>query len=360
MKLKILQILNRHLITGGMELYTFNLAKYLKARGHDVMVAARPDTDFTNAVLKEGIGIIPITRGGAVQPYNVFQIAKGLVRHKFDIMHSHTGNDYWPPLLAKWLTASRNSRVFVTRHLLSPPRGFSTRFYFQNVDTICVSKNVLGVMKKFSAEGSRLHLVYPGIKTALFNSAPVTPYYREKYSIGKDEFVIGTMHKWFSKNIKILAALLNAFSDIKIILAGALKDFEIDELKKMGSADRVFLTGPIRNMPEFYKSCNLFVFPSFDEAFGMVVCEALASGLPVLTADTGGASEIFTESDECGFAMNADSPDEFVKAAAFLKNNPEKLSLFSANAVKTGMKYDISSMVDGVEKLYFKSLGLIK
>ncbi|HNY13217.1 MAG TPA: glycosyltransferase family 4 protein, partial [Candidatus Wallbacteria bacterium] len=134
MGIKILQIINRPAITGGMERYALDLSKFLKKRGHEVFMAVRGGTDLAMAVDEAGIKRIPITRGGAIQPYNVFSIARAILAEKFDILHAHTGNDYWPPLLAKWLTLNRSARVFVTRHILSPPRGFSSRFYFQNVD----------------------------------------------------------------------------------------------------------------------------------------------------------------------------------------------------------------------------------
>ncbi len=355
MGIKILQIINRPAITGGMERYALDLSRSLKKRGHDVFMAVRAGTDIASAADEAGIKRIPITRGGAVQPYNVFSITRALLAEKFDILHAHTGNDYWPPLLAKWFTSSRNSRVFVTRHILSPPRGFSARFYFQNVDTVCVSDSVLQKMKGFSAPGSPLHLVYPGIDLERFTPERYEPAVRRSFKIPDGEFVIGTMHKWFSKNSAIIERLLEDFQEIKILIAGELKPHEIAQVKNLKNTERIFLTGIIKNMPEFYRSCDLFLFPSFDEAFGMVVAEAMLMGLPVLTAASGGASEIFNEG-ECGYKIDADRPDLYSKAFEKIYKDTEFRLKLSGNARKKGKEFSIEKMASDIESLYFKAL----
>ena len=354
-KLNVLQIINRPTITVGMALYAFNLARELKKAGHAVTFALRPKTEFYDAAIGEGFGIIPITRGGALQPYNIYSILRFLLTQKCDILHAHTGNDYWPPLLAKWLTFSKNARVFVTRHILSAPRGFSTRFYFQHVDTVCVSRAVYQTMRNFSAEGSKLHMIYPGIDLAAFDGKPGRASYREKFGIGSGGYVIASMHKWFDRSFPILEKILEKFDDAAVIIAGALKDHEIAMIEKSAHKNRVFTCGVIKNMADFYASADVFIFPSFDEAFGLVVAEAMASGLPVITAATGGASEIF-ENGSCGYKINIDDTAGFVEAASKIKNDAALAKRFGEKARELSKNYDMTRMAAEIEKAYIESL----
>lgn len=356
-KLKILQVINRPTVTGGMEIYTLNLSRLLKEKGHHVTLALKPNTEFYYVAQTENFNIIPITRGGAIQPYNIFSIFKFLIKNHCDIIHAHTGNDYWPPLIAKWLSFSNNTQIFVTRHILSKPRNFSSKFYFKNINTICVSKSVYDVMKPY-CDIAKTFIVYPGIDFSLFNKLDIFPKYRQKFKIKDNEFVVATMHKWFSKTFPILEKILETLNDVKIIIAGELKEHEINTIESSKFKDKIFICGVIKDMPNFYKSADMFLFPSFDEAFGMVVVEAMASGLPVITTTTGGASEIF-EDNTCGFKLDVDNINEFVNAVIKIKNDNKLRLKFSENAKKLALKYDIFNMVSQIENLYYKSLNML-
>jgi len=210
-------------------------------------------------------------------------------------------------------------------------------------------------MKGFSAPGSPLHLVYPGIDLERFTPEKYEPALRLPFKIQDGEFVVGTMHKWFSKNCAIIERLLEDFPEIKILIAGELKPHEIAQVKNLKNSFRIFPTGIIKNMPEFYRSCDLFLFPSFDEAFGMVVAEAMLMGLPVLAAASGGASEIFGDG-ECGYKIDADRPDLYSKAFGKIYNDGEFRRKLSGNARKKGREFGIEKMASEIENLYLKAL----
>jgi len=58
---------------------------------------------------------------------------------------------------------------------------------------------------------------------------------------------------------------------------------------------------PVREMPRWFNSCDVFCLPSVRESGGSVVLEAMAAGKPVIVADHGGPSEIVN--DEVGIRV---------------------------------------------------------
>jgi glycosyltransferase involved in cell wall biosynthesis len=76
--------------------------------------------------------------------------------------------------------------------------------------------------------------------------------------------------------------------------------------QSLGVADRVHFLGFRTDMPELMRAADFFVFPSRYEACSLVLLEALASGLPVITAPSAGGAEIVTA--ETGFVL-PDSED---------------------------------------------------
>ena len=54
----------------------------------------------------------------------------------------------------------------------------------------------------------------------------------------------------------------------------------------------------------------MFVFPSFIETFGIVLVEAMAAGLPIITSDVDGCRDLISN-HENGFLCNPEKADEF-------------------------------------------------
>ena len=74
----------------------------------------------------------------------------------------------------------------------------------------------------------------------------------------------------------------------------------------LGVAPRVHFLGFRTDMPALMRAADFFVFPSRYEACSLVLLEALASGLPVITAASAGGAEIVTQ--DVGFVL-PDSED---------------------------------------------------
>ena len=83
---------------------------------------------------------------------------------------------------------------------------------------------------------------------------------------------------------------------------------------------RVHFLGFRQDVPELMKAVDFLVFPSRYETFGLVVIEAMASGLPVITATTTGAAELITP--ECGVVLpDSDDTEALAQALSTLNDH---------------------------------------
>ena len=76
-------------------------------------------------------------------------------------------------------------------------------------------------------------------------------------------------------------------------------------IKVFGLGDRVDIRPYQEDMTDFYKNIDVLVLPSMNEAFGLVVLEAMSAGAPCVVSSTAGAAEIIT--DKNGFVFNRKS-----------------------------------------------------
>jgi glycosyltransferase involved in cell wall biosynthesis len=125
-------------------------------------------------------------------------------------------------------------------------------------------------------------------------------------------------------------SLLPDMPQVRLVQAGDGEELEIcrREASRIGVADRIEFLGrvPRERVETLYASSDAFLFPSFREASGGVVFEAMRHGLPVITADRGGPGHVVT--DGCGIKVPVETPDQFARGLAeairLMATNPDK------------------------------------
>ncbi len=107
---------------------------------------------------------------------------------------------------------------------------------------------------------------------------------------------LGRLHeiKGFDVLLRAAAKLRDRGVDFRLKLAGDGPELGalVQLSEQLGLQDRVEFTGWIANPVDFLKTVDLFVMPSRYESFGLVVIEAMAAGVPVITSDIEGPCEI--------------------------------------------------------------------
>jgi glycosyltransferase involved in cell wall biosynthesis len=76
-----------------------------------------------------------------------------------------------------------------------------------------------------------------------------------------------------------------------------------------------------RDMPVLYAQCDVFVLPTYFEGFSLVVLEALAAGLPVITTPNSGAEDVITR-PSLGRLVTAGHAEELIDALRTCTLNP--------------------------------------
>lgn len=104
-------------------------------------------------------------------------------------------------------------------------------------------------------------------------------------------------------------------------------------------------------LADLYADSDLFVFPSPTETCGLVVLEAMASGLPVVSSDRGGVLENMREGRN-GRLVPAGDAARFAGVIAELVRDPFERSVMGQAARAFAVARDWSSELDALEPMY--------
>jgi glycosyltransferase involved in cell wall biosynthesis len=116
------------------------------------------------------------------------------------------------------------------------------------------------------------------------------------------------------KNLDTILKALQLLPDLHLAIVGNADDSPFPQMAQdLGVADRTHFLGYRRDLASIMQATDFFIFPSRYEACTLVLLEAMASGLPVITATTTGGSEIVRS--DCGIVL-PDSEDVAALAAA--------------------------------------------
>lgn len=141
---------------------------------------------------------------------------------------------------------------------------------------------------------------------------------------------------------------------INIIFNGAIAKnfksiFEIFEEKLNKNGIKVvhgYAGSPVKN----YQKSSVFILPSIHESFGLVVLEAMASGLPVILSDNVGAKDCIKE-DLNGFTFPAGNDSQLAKLIQKLIDNPSYVKKMSLNSREISKLYDWKIIVKNLLKI---------
>lgn len=170
-----------------------------------------------------------------------------------------------------------------------------------------VSRKVGDEVRAHGIDADALHVIHNGVDAAQF--APGASE-RARFGLPAQPFMLlfaGDLRVSRKNLDAVLRALANTPANVHLAVAGILRNSPYPALaRELGVAGRVHFLDLVIDMPALMRSVDAFVFPSRYEAMSLVMLEALAAALPVVTVSTAGGAEVIDS--RCGVVL--DNPED--------------------------------------------------
>lgn len=192
----------------------------------------------------------------------------------------------------------------------------------------CQAKIVVAVSEKIKQELIKIGVPKDRIKVIL-NGVDLKEFsvgYADRNQLGLPEqatlaLFVGDI-RTPRKNLDTVLYALSQVPDLHLAIVGNVERSPYPQLAaNLGLKERVHFLGFRHDVSEIMKAVDLFVFPSRYEPFGMVVIEAMAAGLPVITTASSGVAEIITPNSGIVLSDSEDT-QALAKALSWLANDP--------------------------------------
>ncbi len=358
---RVLHVINGEYYAGAERVQDL-LAEELPQHGYEVGFACLKDGIFPDMrhCRSAALHLLPMRSGADFRV--ALKLARLVRKEDFRLIHTHTVRAAMVGQVAAALTG------LPTVHHVHSPSARDTASTWRNYRNAAVERaSVMRVKRLITVSDSlRRYLISRGYSEkrirVVCNGVPMLESARAPLRRG-GTLTVGTVALFRPR--KGLEVLLDALGhlrrngmDVRLLAIGPFETERYEasvrkQLQRDGLEDHVTFVGFTQSVADYFREMHVFVLPSlFGEGMPMVVLEAMASGLPVVSTEVEGIPEVIRDGRE-GLLVEPGSASELAEALARIGNGDvDACQLGDAARQRQQSVYSTRAMAEGVASVY--------
>jgi len=292
------------------------------------------------------------------------KLIKLINRIKPDIIHTHLFQARFYTAIASIFSKStilithKHNNVNLRKHnVFVVLERLGITFYDK---IIAISHAVAKSLKSYELVPSKkIFVLHNGIDIAKFNV--IKSSHRNSK---KNQVVIGIVcrlepQKGIIYLLLAMRIILAKFPNAKLEIVGDGSLFRelVEYSKNLGISNSVKFFGKFADVIPFYKRMDVFVLPSLYEGFGIVLLEAMASGLPIVATNVDGINEVVVDG-ESGILIPPKNPEAIADAVLKIIENDQLSERLILRGYERAKSFDIKENVYKLHNFYKMLLGV--
>ena len=272
-------------------------------------------------------------------PYDIKFIWYSLLRFNNNLI-IHTSWPYWG-----------TKRIPHRQGVLSPliKKYWDWVIASENIKIVCVSSATYWSLITTHSAFERAIQIPHAIDREIFKCS-----HREEDTENKSLKLLYVGRMVPEKGLSTIGRIIDEVSDnlyqFTLVGDGPLAPLFTEKYKNMDNVEIIGYVNNKNELAKLYCKNDILLVPSirseiWEELFGIVIIEAMSSGVIPIASNHIGPTEIITDGYN-GFLVNENNPGELRLILDSLQNNRSTLNTMSNNAIKTANKYDIKRIAE--------------
>jgi len=368
---------------GGDVNVCINLSKEFVKKKHEVTIITTDfhfDSKFANSIQELGVNVIVFHCFAHIGLFLYSPSIKTWLKknlRKYDIIHLHNYRSYQNNEICSFAIKNRVPYIIQAHGSVLPffekqnlkkiyDRIWGYKILKNATNVIALTKIEFEQYQQMGVQKNRIEIIPNGINLSEFSQLPSKGKFRSKYGISEKEKIIlflGRIHK-----IKGLDLLISAYSelfpdcpDVQLVVVGPDDNYRVvleGQINKLEIYKKPIFTGPLygREKLSVYVDSDLYVLPSYYEAFPMTVLEAWACQLPVIVTKNCSISDIIQNG---GFVIGSNCLELKEKLLLLLNDEEQRNTLGREGNAIVINEFNINFIIEKIERLYKKSVEVI-
>lgn len=348
---------------GGLEMNILKMLKWIQSAGNQVALFCPPQSEIAHKAQQAGISTYPfIQRMKFIDFKATYFMLKKLKLLKIRHLFLSQSKEIATGVLAKqWAGAEYGLRLIYFQQMMIgvKKKDWLHNFIYQKLDSwiVPLPTVVENVLRYTQLPNEKIELIPLCIETERFIHKKYTKLEARKMFhlpeeglivgiVGRidrqkgQDFLIKALHIIKQKGIPFYVVF---FGDETKGEEGSYLPYLHSLVNQLGLKDLVFFKPFVEDISTAYACLDVFVMASWQETFGMVTIEAMATGLPVIGAYSGGTKDLIKEYQN-GLFFDAKSPDSLALQLIKLLKSHKLRDVLASNAlesVKSQFSHDI-------------------